>query len=140
MVQQTVLLLVALGDQATLGPMHEPRQDWHTLPEEPRQDWHKHPFPLWPAPQQNCHWAAGSSVGLLAVEQVPKVLSKKQVLEMPEKEPMMEALMKVPMASTSVVLALLHAPGSTASAEAGASEFVLAISPILADGAGGVGG
>ena len=74
-------LLVAWGDRATLGPMHKPHQDWHTLPVEPHQDWHMqqeshqdwhklqmephqdwhmHLFPPFPAPQQDCHWAAGS--------------------------------------------------------------------------------
>ena len=57
------------------------------------------------------------------------MLWAKQELEMPGKEPTNEALMTAPMLSTFVALAHLHASGSMASAEAGALEFVSAISP-----------
>ena len=132
-------LLVAWGDQATLGLTHKPHQDWrmllgephqdwhmqqeshqdwHTLQKEPRQGWHMHPFPLCQAPQQDCHWAAGSVVRPLEVGRTLRVLSKTQELETPEMVLRKEARKKVLM-------------GSSALAEAGASEYAVVISPFL---------
>ena len=139
MVAWMVFVLAALGGQATLGLTHKPHQDWHTLPVEPRQDWHfqqashqdwhtlqtelrqdwhMHPFPLCPAPQQDCHWAVGSAARLLAKERTLKVLLKMQELETPEMALPKEAWKKVLM-------------GSSALAEAGVSEYAVVISPFL---------